>query len=70
LKIRFNPEEQFVPVPGFRQAKTDPWTIWTYDWSPSARGTHWIRMAIADPAVRARKLDLGLYDRIVDLSEI
>jgi DMSO/TMAO reductase YedYZ molybdopterin-dependent catalytic subunit len=70
LKIRFNAEEEFVPVPGFRPVKTDPWTIWTYTWKPSAPGVHRIRMAVAGPRVRARKLDLGLYDRTVHISEI
>jgi len=69
LQIRFNPEETFVPVAGFRQAKTDPWTVWTYAWSPSAPGDYRIRMAL-DTAVKARKLDLGLYDRTVHISEI
>ena len=69
LQIRFNPEETFVPVAGFRQQKTDPWTVWTHAWSPSAPGDYRIRLAM-DPAVKARKLDLGLYDRTVHISEI
>lgn len=70
LRIRFNPEEQFAPVPRFRPAKADPWSVWTYTWSPPAPGGYRIRMAMADPAVRARKLDLGLYDRTVHISEL
>jgi DMSO/TMAO reductase YedYZ molybdopterin-dependent catalytic subunit len=70
LKIRFNPDEEFVPVVGFRPGKTDPWTVWTHAWTPSAPGDYRIRMAVAAPEVQARKLDLGLYDRTVHISEI
>ncbi len=70
LKIRFNPEDPFVPVPGFRKATSDSWAIWTYDWSPSARGDYTIRLALANPSIPARKLDLGLYDRTVHIGEI
>jgi hypothetical protein len=70
LKIRFNPDEEFVPVVGFRPGKTDPWTVWTHAWTPSAPGDYRIRMAVAAREVQARKLDLGLYDRTVHISEI
>jgi hypothetical protein len=70
LQIRFNPEEPFVPVPGFRPLKSDPWALWTHAWSPSAPGDYKIRMGFADPSVRARKVDLGLYDRTVHISEV
>ncbi len=70
LQIRFNPGEEFREVAGFRQLKTDPWTLWNYEWVPGAPGDYHIRMAIAAPAVRARKLEMGLYDRTVHISEI
>ncbi len=70
LKIRFNPDEEFAPVKGFRQVKTDPWTIWTHSWSPHAPGKYSIRLAVADPPVRARKLDSGYYVRSVNISEV
>jgi len=70
LKIRFNPEEQFLPVPGFRPGKADPWTLWTCDWTPSAPGDYRIRMAGDGPSVQARKLELGLYDRTVHIRDI
>ena len=70
LRIQFNAEEDFVPVSGFRQIRTDPWTLWTHEWSPKAPGNYSIRLAIADPAVRTRKLDLGMYVRSVEISEV
>jgi len=70
LRIQFNAEEDFVPVSGFRQIRADPWTLWTHEWSPKASGTYSIRLAIADPAVRTRKLDLGMYVRSVEISEV
>ena len=70
LKIRFNSDQEFAPVSGFRQVKTDPWTVWTHPWSPRAPGMYTIRMAITGPAVRARKLDMGLYDRSVYIEDL
>ncbi len=70
LEIRFNPGEEFKAVGGFRQLKTDPWTLWTYEWAPSTPGDYQIRLAVAAPAVRARRLEMGLYDRTVHISEI
>jgi DMSO/TMAO reductase YedYZ molybdopterin-dependent catalytic subunit len=70
LHIRFNPNQDFVPISGLRQSRNDPWTIWTHTWSPREPGTYTIRMAITDPPVQARKLDAGYYDRFVEIDEI
>ena len=70
LRIRFNPDEEYVLVQEFRQGKTDPWTIWAHTWIPRAPGQYTLRLAITDPPVRTRKLNLGLYDRSVNISEI
>lgn len=70
LRIRFNADEEFVDVSGFHQQKTDPWTIWTHAWSPHTPGKYNIQLAIAEPAVRARKLDSGYYVRTVTLREV
>ena len=69
LKIRFHPEEPFAPVAGFHPAKTDAWTVWTHPWSPASPGNYTIRLSVSG-SVRARKLDMGLYDRSVHISEI
>jgi DMSO/TMAO reductase YedYZ molybdopterin-dependent catalytic subunit len=70
LTIRFNPEEDYVPVDHFNQVKNDPWTLWTHAWSPSAPGTYMIRLAVKEPAVQARRLDSGYYVRTVEISEV
>jgi len=70
LQIRFNPGEEFAAVAGFRQLKTDPWTVWKYEWVPRAPGDYQIRMAIGAPAMSAQRLEMGLYDRTVHISEI
>lgn len=70
LQIRFNPEEDYVPVDNFYQVKNDPWTLWTHDWSPKAPGTYAIRLAVKEPAVQARRLDSGYYVRSVEITEV
>ena len=68
--IRFNPEEDYVPVESFAQTKNDPWTFWTHTWSPKEPGTHSIRLAITDPGIRTRRLDSGYYVRTVEIVEV
>jgi DMSO/TMAO reductase YedYZ molybdopterin-dependent catalytic subunit len=70
LEIRFNPDEDYVPVQNFSQTKNDPWTLWPHDWSPKAPGTYAIRLAVKDPPVQARKLDSGYYVRSVEITEV
>jgi DMSO/TMAO reductase YedYZ molybdopterin-dependent catalytic subunit len=70
LQIRFNPEEEYVPVDNFHQLKNDPWTLWTHDWSPKAPGNYAIRLAVKEPAVQARRLDSGYYVRSVEITEV
>jgi hypothetical protein len=70
LMIRFNPEEDYLPVDNFAQSKNDPWTLWTHAWSPKEPGTYSIRLAVKDPSVRTRRLDSGYYVRSVEISEV
>src|SRR5215469_9592698 len=70
LQIRFNPEENYVPVDNFHPAKNDPWTLWTHDWSPKAPGTYAIHLSVKEPAVQARRLDSGYYVRSVEITEV
>ncbi len=70
LMIRFNPEEDYVPVDSFAQTKNDPWTFWTHAWSAKEPGTYSIRLAIKDPGVRTRRLDSGYYVRTVEIAEV
>jgi DMSO/TMAO reductase YedYZ molybdopterin-dependent catalytic subunit len=70
LQIRFNPEEDYMPVDNFHQVTSDPWTFWTHDWSPKAPGTYAIRLSVKEPAVQARRLDSGYYVRSVEITEV
>jgi DMSO/TMAO reductase YedYZ molybdopterin-dependent catalytic subunit len=70
LQIRFNPEEDYVPVDNFSQTKNDPWTLWTHTWSPKAPGTYMIRLSVKEPVVQARRLDSGYYVRTVEIREV
>jgi DMSO/TMAO reductase YedYZ molybdopterin-dependent catalytic subunit len=70
LMIRFNPEEEYVPVESFAQAKSDPWTFWAHAWSPKEPGTYSIRLAIKDSGVPTKRLDSGYYVRTVEILEI
>jgi hypothetical protein len=70
LEIRFNPEEDYVPVDRLSQNKNDPWTLWTHVWNPAASGSYLIRLRVAEPKLRTRRLDMGFYVREVEISEI
>ena len=67
LQIRFNPEEDFVPVDNFSPSKNDPWTMWTHAWSPKTPGTYSIRLALKDSSIPARRLNSGYYVRTVEI---
>jgi DMSO/TMAO reductase YedYZ molybdopterin-dependent catalytic subunit len=70
LWIRFNPEEDYVPVDNFTQTKNDQWSFWTHAWSPKSPGTYSIRLMVKDSGVRTRRLDSGYYVRTVEVSEV
>ena len=70
LQIRFNPDEDYVPVDNFHQVSNDPWTFWTHNWSPKAPGKYLIRLSVKEPAVEARRLDSGYYVRSVEVTGI
>jgi DMSO/TMAO reductase YedYZ molybdopterin-dependent catalytic subunit len=70
LQIRFNPEEEYVPVDHILEKQNDPWGFWTHVWSPKTAGTYSIRLMVKEPAVRTRRLDSGYYVRTVDISEV
>ena len=70
LEIRFNPEEDYVPVDSFRQNPKDSWSLWTHAWTPKERGKYLIRLRVKEPRVVARRLDSGYYLRAVDIEDI
>ncbi len=70
LEIRFNPEEDYVPVDSFQQTTNDPWSFWTRAWTPKKTGIYMIRLRVKDPPVLARRLDSGYYLRSVGITEV
>ena len=70
LGIRFNPEEEYVPVESFEVPQTTPWTLWSHTWTPSEPGRYTIRLAILDPSERPKRLESGYYARSVEIEEI
>lgn len=70
LEIRFNPEEEYLPVDEVHQSSNDPWSFWSHSWSPAARGTYLLRLRVAEPVMQTRRLDMGFYVREVEISEV
>lgn len=70
LEIRFNPEEEYVPVDHFQQTTNDPWSFWTHAWLPQRTGTYLIRLRVRDAGVTARRLHVGDYVRSVAIMEV
>jgi DMSO/TMAO reductase YedYZ molybdopterin-dependent catalytic subunit len=70
LQIRFNPEEDYVPVDGFVQKSNDPWSFWTHWWRPKLTGSYLIRLRVADPSIPARRMEAGYYMRSVEIDDI
>jgi DMSO/TMAO reductase YedYZ molybdopterin-dependent catalytic subunit len=70
LQIRFNPEEDYVPVGNLEPMAANPWSFWTHAWAPRQTGTYLIRLRVKDVGVIARRLDLGYYMRSVEITEI
>ncbi len=66
LRIRFNPNESFVPVhvcPAPRATNT--WALWSHVWEPADRGRHRIALKPGDAAIPAERLDAYFYTREV-----
>jgi len=70
LEIRFNPEEEYVPVESVSQTRNDPWSFWTHTWRPKQAGSYLIRLRINDAQIAAGRLDAGYYVRSVEITEV
>jgi DMSO/TMAO reductase YedYZ molybdopterin-dependent catalytic subunit len=70
LGIRFNPEEEYVPVESLHVPQTTPWTLWSHTWRPSERGRYTIRLAILEPNAHPKRLEAGYYARSVEIEEV
>jgi DMSO/TMAO reductase YedYZ molybdopterin-dependent catalytic subunit len=69
LLIRFGPDEPYLPVDHVEPAHTS-WGLWTQSWKPERPGTYRIRLRLADPSVRTRRLDEGFYVRQVRVDPV
>jgi hypothetical protein len=59
LEIRFNPEQDYVPVESVQQKANDPWSFWTHSGSPKQPGTYLMRLRIKNPQIAATRLNTG-----------
>lgn len=46
------------------------WSLWAAWWSPPAPGRYTLALTMTDPAVPTNRLDVGYYDRVVDIDEV
>jgi DMSO/TMAO reductase YedYZ molybdopterin-dependent catalytic subunit len=70
LQIRFNPEEDYVPVENFASTTNDPWSFWWHTWTPKSPGTYAIRLRVMQPTIPAKRLDTGFFVRSVEITEV
>jgi DMSO/TMAO reductase YedYZ molybdopterin-dependent catalytic subunit len=63
LRIRLEPLRSEEPVDTIESDQRYPWTLWSHTFRPRAPGTCGVELAIGDPAVRTRRLDMGFYAR-------
>lgn len=70
LEIRFNPEEDYIPVDGFKQSTNDRWSFWAHRWAPKKPDTYSIRLRVGDRSVPTRRLDSGYFVRSVAITEV
>jgi hypothetical protein len=70
LEIRFNPEEDYVPVRMVQQKGNDSWSFWTHIWNPKKPGTFLMRLRVKDPQIAATRLNAGYYLRAVEITEV
>lgn len=70
LLIRCRPDEPYVPVNAVEPAPQSPWALWSYIWTPQQPGIYRIRLRLADPSIRTRRLDTGFYVRQVQVDRV
>jgi DMSO/TMAO reductase YedYZ molybdopterin-dependent catalytic subunit len=69
LAIQFNADEDLVPVESILPTRTNSWSFWTHPWTPSHPGVYVIKLKVAEPRVRTRRLDMGFYARAVEIKD-
>jgi DMSO/TMAO reductase YedYZ molybdopterin-dependent catalytic subunit len=69
LEIRFNREEEYVPVETFQFGGNDSWNFWSQSWTPPKPGRYLIELRLKGSSNAARRLDAGYYLRSVEITE-
>jgi DMSO/TMAO reductase YedYZ molybdopterin-dependent catalytic subunit len=69
LEIRVDPDPAFVPVEPLESGAGRTWALWSYTFRPRAAGRRRIEMALDEPSLRARRLEVGYYTREIDIPE-
>lgn len=70
LEIRFGNLEH-VPVDVCPTQKTnDSWTVWEHRFDPPAKGIYEIQCRISDPTIPTLRLDIGFYNRAINVTEL
>jgi len=70
LRIRFNPDLGFMPVGEIGSGAAGTWTVWSHRFRPPAPGRYRIELAVKDPDVRTRRLDMGFYAREIEIASV
>jgi DMSO/TMAO reductase YedYZ molybdopterin-dependent catalytic subunit len=70
LAIRFRPDAAFAPVEQIGSGEAGAWTFWSHTFRPFAPGRYHIELAVRDPGVRTRRLDMGYYAREVEIARV
>ncbi len=68
LRIRLNPHLKFVPVAESRRFPGPTWTLWSHTFPSPTPGPYRIELALDDPEVRTRRLDMGYYARAIEIT--
>jgi DMSO/TMAO reductase YedYZ molybdopterin-dependent catalytic subunit len=71
LTISFDGGGSYSPV-GLCSKPTTvrTWSLWSHLWRPPTAGRYLVRMGISDPTIPTRRLDLGWYDREIEIDEV
>jgi DMSO/TMAO reductase YedYZ molybdopterin-dependent catalytic subunit len=70
LSIRLNPDLAFAPVEEIGRGDEWTWALWSYRFLRPAPGRYRIELAVKDPAVRTRRLDMGFYAREIEIASV
>ncbi len=70
LVIRFRPDAPFAPVEQIGSGDGGGWTFWSHTFRPPGPGRYRIELAVRDPGVRTRRLDMGYYAREIEIARV